>query len=272
MGQRLVRSMLPAIKKMDWPETTAATELGRQAYEIGLDKADEYVNDPKDLAAALRTFRSGESLPYAFAGVAYTLVKASREGDGTYSDLGLKEALDWLEKAQDLDPDVLEINVVEVLIYICGGRYDDARLVLDYLEAIDDRNYYVLKAEIVYWQQQGRLDEAVGWYEQAINVAETVPRKLRLRHDLGDFYLQQKQYDKAIAVYREAVHFARENPHLWHNMSLAYWQLEDYEEASRSNQQALKLQSDLPEALRMQAALKEKMDTGGLGLGRLFGR
>lgn len=271
MGQKLVKSMLPAIKKMKWPESTAATELGRQAYEIGLDKADDYVNDPRDLAAALRTFRSGDSLPYAYAGVAYTLIKASREEDGTYSERGLKEALDWLEKAQDLDPDVLEINVVEVLIYIYGGRYEDARLVLDYLEAIDDGDYYVLKAEIAYWQQQGQLDEAVRWYEQTINVAETVPRKLRLRRDLGDFYLQQKQYDKAIAVYREAIHFARENPRLWHNMSLAYWQMEDYEEASRCNQQALKLQSDFPEALRLEAALKEKMDTGGLGR-RLFGR
>jgi len=271
MGQRLVENMLPSIGKMTWPETTAATELGRRAYEIGLDKADDYVNDPKDLAAALRTFRSGESLPYAYAGVAYTLVKASREQDGAHSELGLAEALNWLERAQDLDPDILEINVVEVLIYIYSGRYDDARLVLDYLEAIDDRNYHVLKAEIAYWQQQGRLDEAVRWYEQTINVADTVPQKLRLRRDLGDFYLQQRQYDKAITVYREAIHFARENPRLWHNMSLAYWQIEDYEEANRCNQHALKLQSDFPEALRMESALKEKLDTGGLGR-RLFGR
>lgn len=271
MGQKLVENMLPAIKKMTWPETPAATELGRQAYEIGLDKADDYVNDPKDLAAALRTFRSGESLPYAYAGAAYALVRASREQDGSYSDLGLTEALNYLEKAQDLDPDVLEINVVEVLIYIYGGRYDDARLVLDYLEAIDDLNYYVLKAEIAYWQQQGQLDEAVRWYEQTISVAETVPRKLRLRRDLGDLYLQHKHYEQAVGVYREAIHFARENPRLWHNMSVAYWQLANYEEADRCNQQALKLQSDLPEALHMQAELKVKLDTGGLGR-RLFGR
>jgi hypothetical protein len=54
-------------------------------------------------------------------------------------------------------------------------------------------------------------------------------------------------------------------------MSLAYWQMADYEEASRCNKQALKLQSEFPEALRLEAALKEKMDTGGLGR-RLFGR
>lgn len=271
MGQRLVASMLPAIRKMQWPETTTASELGRQAYEIGIDKADGYVNDPKDLAAALRTFQTGQSLPYAYAGVSYTLVKASREQDGTYSQTGLDEALNWLEKAQELDPDVLEINVVEALIYVYSSRFDDARLVLDYLEAIDDRNYYVLKAEIAFWQEQGKLDETVRWYEQTINTAETVPRKLRLRRDLGDLYLRHKRYEKAIDVYREAVHFAKEDPRLWHNMSVAYWQIGDYQEAERCNQHALELQSDSPEALRMESALREKLGTGSLG-SRLFGR
>jgi hypothetical protein len=123
MGQKLVEKMLPALDKMQWPETTAATELGRQAYEVGLDKADQYVNDPKDLASALRTFQTGKSRPYAFAGAAYTLVKASREQNGSYTPAGLAEALTWLEKAQELDPDILEINVVEALIYIYSDRY-----------------------------------------------------------------------------------------------------------------------------------------------------
>ena len=271
MGQRLVENMLPALNKMQWPESPTATELGRQTFEIGLDKADEYVSDAKVLAAAVRTFQTGDSRPYAFAGVAYTLIKASREQDGSYSQDGLSEALRWLEKAQDLDPDVLEINVIEVLIYVYGGRFDDARLVLDYLEAIDEHNYYVHRAEIAFWQEQGKLDETVRWYEQTISTAETVPRKLRLRRDLGDCYLRYRQYDKAIQVYGEAIHFAKENPRLWHNMSVAYWQMGNYEEAAHCNKQAIKLQGDFPEARKMESALEEKMDTGGLGR-RLFGR
>lgn len=271
MGQRLVESMLPAINKLQWPEETAATALGRQAYEVGLDKADDYVNDPKVLAAALRTFLTGKSRPYAYAGAAYILIKASREPDGSYSQTGLEKALNWLEKAQELDPDVLEINMVEVLIYVYSGRFDDARLVLDYLEAIDDSNFYLRKAEIAYWQEQGQLDETIRWYEQTINAADTVPQKLRLRRNLGDFYLHYRRYDKAIDVYREAIHFSKENATLWHTMSVAYWRMENYEEAKRCNQQALKLQDDYPAALKMQEALKEKLDTGSLSQ-RLFGR
>ena len=54
------------------------------------------------------------------------------------------------------------------MVYVYSGRYDDARLVLDYLEAIDDLNYHVLRAEIAFWQEQGQLEETVRWYEQTI--------------------------------------------------------------------------------------------------------
>ncbi len=271
MGDELVRQLLPTLNRMAWPESQEATQLGRKAYEIGLDKADEYQSDPKTLAAALRIFQSGESQPYAFAGVAYTLLKAAREEDGSYSEIGLTSSLAWLEKAQALAPDLLEVNMIEAFIYVYSGRYDDARIILDYLENISSVDYYVLRAEIAYWQEQGKLEGAVHWYQKAVMNAETVPQKLRLRKELGDCYFQFQQYDKAVSVYQEAVHFATENPWLWHQMSLAYWEMGDYEEAAHCNRRALKIQKDMPEALKMQDALKEKIDSGGLTK-RLFGR
>jgi tetratricopeptide (TPR) repeat protein len=271
MGKVLVEKMFPAIEKMAWPESPVATELGRKAYEVGLDQADDYKNDPKTLAAALRTFQSGESRPYAFAGVAYTLLKAAREKDGSHAEIGLSTALEWLERAQVLAPDVVEINMVEAFIYVYAGRFDDARMVLDYLENVSSNEYYVLRAEIAYWQEQGELDESVRWYEQAMEATDTVPQKLRLRRDLGDCYFKFEQYDKAVEVYKEAVHFATDNPSLWHKMSLAHWRLGEYEEAAHCNRRALKIKGDLPEALQMRDALEEKLDSRGITK-RLFGR
>lgn len=270
MGQRLVEKILPNFDKLKWPENAEATQLGRQAYEVGLDKVDEFRNDPRTLAAALRTFLSGESLPYAYAGAAYTLVRASRENDGSYSQRGLDAALEWLEKAQELAPEVADINMVEAFIYIYSGRFADARLILNYLEASEPTTYHLLSAEVAYWQEQGELEEAIDWYDRAITAADSVPRKLRMRSNMGDCYLQFRQYDKALEVYKEAVHFARENPLLWHKMSVAYWYLENFEEAERCNKRALALE-ELPEARKMEAALKEKLDTGSITR-RLFGR
>jgi tetratricopeptide (TPR) repeat protein len=272
MGKVLIEKMLPVLRVTKWPESVEATQQGRQVYFVGLDKVEEFADDPKSLTSALRTFQSGESRPYAYAGVAYTLVRASLEKDGSYSQEGLDASLGWLEKAQELAPDLLEINMIEAFIYIYGSRIEDARIILDYLETIDATDYHVLMAEAAYWSQQRKMKETVYWLEKAIAEADTVPRKLRLKAKMGDIYLSYGMDEKAVEVYKEAVHFAKENPRLWHKLSIAYWRLEDYDEAARCNNRALSLREDYPEALNMKASLKErKRDTGGLA-GRLFGR
>lgn len=270
MGQVLVAKMLPTLDDLNWPESPGLTELGRETFEVGVDKVNEYRGDPHDLASALRTFQSGDSRPYAFAGAAYTLVIASKEKDGSYAIEGLEAALDWLEMAQALAPDIVNINVIEGLIYVYSGRFDDARLILDYLGAQEPGNSEVLRAEAIYWEHRGDLAAAVQAYKKAIDAADSVPRKLRLRNRLGDCYLHFEQYDKALDVYREAIHFDRESPRLWHNMSVAYFHKEEFEEAERCNSRSLAL-GELPEALEMQEALKAKLDPGGITR-RLFGR
>ncbi len=264
MGEVLVEKIVPVIEKMSWPESAEATVLGRKVYEVGLDQADDFRADPKPLLAALRTFQSGDSAPYAYAGIAYTLLKASREKGGDYAESGMSLSLEWLEKAQEMAPDALEINMIEAYIYVYSGRFEDARLVLDYLESINPADYYVLRAEIAYWQEQEKLDEAIHWYARATEAAESVPQKLRLRRDLGDCYYRFQQYDQAVTVFKEAVHFSAEDEALWHKMSLAYWQMGDFVEAAHSNRRVLKIQANHPEALKMQEALKEKLDDGGI--------
>lgn len=270
MGKVLVQKMLPAIEKMEWPKSPEVTELGRKVYEVGLDQVDDYKVDPEVLVAGLRTFQTSDSRPYALAGVAYTLIKTAQEKDGTYAQAGLSAALEWLEKAQELAPDVFEINTIEPFIYVYGGRFDDARLVLDYLEDIDDSNYYVLRAEIAYWQEQGHLDEAIHWYNRAIDTAVTVPQKLRVKRELGDCYFRFKQYEEAVKIYKEIVPLDTEDASLWHTMSVSYWRLGNYDDAAHCNRRALQIRSNLPGALKMQEALKEKLDSGRLSK-RLFG-
>jgi tetratricopeptide (TPR) repeat protein len=270
MSEQLIEKLLPALEKMEWPQNPEATEQGRQAYLVGLERLDEYTGDTKLLLSALRTFQSGDSLPYAYGGVAYTLVAAAREADGRYTARGLDEAMKWLEKAQNLAPDILEINVIEALVYTYHGRYEDARLVLDYLQDIDPYNYQLLKAEVAYWKRQGNIEETVNWYHKTAEAAANVPQRLRMRVRLGDFYLEEKLLDEALTVFKEAVHFDNRNVALWHKISLIQWQRENIEEAHITNQQVLRLQSDYLPAVKLQEALKKKKSETGR-LGRLFG-
>ena len=101
MGKIVVDKLSPALQKIKWPENESITQLGLHAYQVGLDKVDEYQDNPETLKSALRIFQSGDSQPYAFAGVAFLLVRVSREKDGSYYSKGLDQALSWLGQAAD---------------------------------------------------------------------------------------------------------------------------------------------------------------------------
>lgn len=266
MGQKLIKKLLPSLQKMPLPTTTEATAQGLQAYQIGLDTVDSYKGDPKTLLDALGTFRSGGSRPFACAGIAYTLIAAAQEKDGTYAPAGLKTAMEWVEKAQESEPDILLINMIEAFIYICYGRFDDARLVLNYLGQQDADNYYLHLAELTYWQRQSEAEQATFWYGRAVNSALNVPQRLRLQSRMGDFYLKQNILGKALVMFKEAAHFDKNNHVLWHKISVAFYRQGNYEEAKRYNQRVLKM-NDFPPARQLEAAIKKQTasDTGRLG-------
>jgi tetratricopeptide (TPR) repeat protein len=269
MSRAILAKLIPQLHKMRWPQTPALTELGRKTYDAGLDKVDMYSDDPKVLAEALRILQTGDSMPYAYAGVAYTLLAASRDNDGSYNEEGLEAAMEWLEKAQESAPDEVDINMIEALVYIHNGRLDDARLVLNYLHDRDPNDYYVHVAEIIFWQVQDDVEQATHWYEKASLSAKEVPQRLRLLTRMGDFYVKEKNYNKALQMYKEALHFNKENPELWHSVSVIHWQTEDFDEAARANKQSLRF-GDLPAAQRMAEALKQKQ--GGSGILSRFRR
>lgn len=270
MGKALVEKMLPTLEKMDWPATEQATALGRKSFNIGIEQLASYQGDPSDLMKALLTFKSGDSQPFAYAGVAYTLVLASHEKDGSYSEYGLEQAMMWLEKAQASEPEIVAINMVEAMIYTNISRLDDARLVLDYLYQQDPYDYYVHLAEIAYWQRVGDVEQVIAWFEKSMEAAKSIPQRLRLRTQLGDYYAGLDRFDEAVTYYREAVHLNKQSPHVWHKLAVTYWRMEEFEECERCNQMTLRL-GDFPAARKLEAALKQQNSEPGLG-NRLFGR
>ncbi len=266
MGNELLRQLLPAIEKMSFTGAEAATPAGQIAFEVGRDRVDAFRGDPRTLADALRTFQTADSLPYEYTGVALVVLAASREADGSYAPAGLETALNWLEKAQELAPDVTDINVVEGFIYIFGGRLDDARLVLDYLHEQDGRHYYIARAEAAYWRSRGDLQQTLQWCEQAIQTAATLPQRLRVRSIMADIYEQMGDGEAALRNYREAIYFDPNNAWLWHRVALLQWRAGAVEEARHANEKALQLDPVLAEAQQLQ----QTMNTEGGILGRIF--
>jgi len=272
MGKRLVAQMLPTLRKLKLSENVETTTTGFKAFEVGRDKVDQYRSDPRLLGEALRIFQTADSLPYQYAGIAYTLLAASREPDdeGEYDQTGLDAAMEWLEKAQELAPDVTDINVIEPFIYIYSGRFDDARLVLDYLHNYDSNHYYLCRAEIAFWRRQGELDRAIEWSRRAVDAAGTIPQRLRVRNLVADLYLEKGDVENALQTYREAIHFNPENAWLHHKVSVIHLQQGAAEEAAQFNARALELEPDLEEALEVRQVLTRDNEGNTGILGRLF--
>ena len=272
MGKRLVDQMLPTLQKLKLSDIEEPTTSGFKAFEVGRDKVDSYRGDPKVLGEALRIFQTADSRPYQYAGIAYTLLAASEKTDaeGEYDQSGLAAAMEWLEKAQELAPDVTDINVIEPFVYIYSGRFDDARLVLDYLHNYDSNNYYLCRAEVAFWRKKGDLEQAIEWSRRAVDAADTVPQRLRVRTIVADLYLEKGDVENALQTYREAIHFNPDNAWLHHQVSLIHLRQGEEEEAAQFNARALELQPDLEDALDVREALSQE-DEGNTGiLGRLF--
>ncbi|MCL4867666.1 MAG: tetratricopeptide repeat protein [Anaerolineae bacterium] len=273
MGKKLVDQIVTSLGRATWPAAPGTTALGRKTYEIGLDQADGYRGDPKQLAAALRTFMGGDSQAYAFAGVAYVLLAAAPENDGTIDSSTIEQAQQWLEKAQANAPDQIEINFIEALVYVYAQRLDDARMVLDYLWEVDPDFYYLYAAEVAYWQQQNDLEQIVHWCQRASAAAATNPQRLRWRRILADTYFAFAAYDQALPAYREAIHVDPQNPELWTQVARIHWQMDNDEETERAIHQALRCDANYPPAHEIAAALQEKKKKHTTGrLGGLFRR
>ncbi len=258
MGKELVEKLLSTFDKMEWPRNEQADAKGLQVYGVALEKIDAAKGDTKGLVAALRTLQTADSLPFVYAGVAYLLLAASAERDGSYAPEGLEAATIWLEKAQELAPDVLEINMIEALVYLYNGRFEDARTILDYLQEQEPGNFYLQTAEINYWRTQQDVDETLHAFEQAMRLAPTHLQRIQLRHQQGDFYAENGMPDKALTSYKEVVQVEKENATLWHKMSVLFFKQGSLPEAAKCNQRALHLQPDYPAARQVEAAIKSK--------------
>jgi tetratricopeptide (TPR) repeat protein len=269
MGKKLVEQLVSILNKVEWPAEEQPTDQGLEAYKVGLERVENYRDDPQALVTALRTFQSGGSRPFAFAGVAYMMVAAARDADGSYDETGLNEAMDWLEKAQAGVLDRTEINFIEALIYVYDGRLDDARLILDYLHEQEPHNFYVYQVEAEYWRARGDLQQTIHWLENSIKEAQTVPERMRQRRKMADCYFDARQYEPALPIYKEVAQVDTTDHLIWHRIALCHWQQEDYAAANDANKRALALK-EFSAGRRMEQALKEKLDTGMLG--RLFGR
>jgi tetratricopeptide (TPR) repeat protein len=239
----------------------------RRAYEAGLDVINMYRGDPSVFVEGLRRFQASRSCSYAQAGVAYTLAVASFAGSQTPDRRGLQNAMQWLERSQNYEPDRSEINFIEAVIYLNGKQFDKARMVLDYLTNQDPQNYYLIITEMEYWDQRGDEQKYFQWADKGLEAANQKGRQIFVMNSLAGFYLSKGDFEKSINVYLNLAELDPDDPWLWHNLSVMYVELEMFKEANQCNKQALSIM-DFGAAREIEQVIKKNRS----GISRLFGR
>lgn len=115
-----------------------------------------------------------------------------------------------------------------------------------------------------YLQDQGKLDEAIAHFTEAVAIN---PRYVEAYNNLGNAYLQQGKLDHAVRTYSAALRIAPKYPRAHNNLGNALLQQGKVDEAIRSYREALRLDpnyakahNNLATALLRQGKTNEALD------------
>jgi Tfp pilus assembly protein PilF len=132
------------------------------------------------------------------------------------------EALESIEKATSIDPDIPQTHYNLANIYYTQGRTDEAEE--HFTEAIRLRPEYVaarVNLGILY-KQAGQMDKAIEQYEAAVSYE---PRTPDAYYNLANAYMRTGRYDEAVPLYEKAISIVPDNADYHNNLSVAYRQL-----------------------------------------------
>lgn len=109
------------------------------------------------------------------------------------------------------------------------GFYKEAIACFKRAISISQENYLLWYNLGLTYRDSGNLDSALEALNQAYTINEP---NVEIYEALIQILYLQKNYDRAIELNLEALDFFPDNAHIWNNLGVLYFALEDYEMAS----------------------------------------
>lgn len=115
----------------------------------------------------------------------------------------------------------------------------------------EPRNTGWRQARAIAWRRQGELDRAIADISEAIALAP--PDLDHYYNTRGNFYLEKKDYERALADYNEAIRRRADNAYAWNNAGLARRAKGEYAKAVENFTRAIALDPAYPNAYENRA-------------------
>jgi tetratricopeptide (TPR) repeat protein len=242
MSDSQVQYFVNLFKQIEMPTSKTITEEGRELFERGCDTLLMYRGHPDTLMQALRLFLASDTRPYVLTGMALILDHASYISGGKYEPDGIRIALQRLAEAQDIAPFRFEINIIEPGIY---GNLNDIERMREQLDTLRSNSeartsFRYAITEMWYWEKKNDLSMVVRWNETAFKNAANNVQRLFALNALAGIYLRKDYNEEALELYHEVVKINPGDPWAWHNMSIIYFEQQDYTNAGKCNDRALR--------------------------------
>jgi tetratricopeptide (TPR) repeat protein len=140
----------------------------------------------------------------------------------------LKAAEKWLQEAARTNPRDARVQYQLGLVYVKGGREDEAKKAMALSEKLrqSDSNESTLRLECSQKLDQGPREEARAVCDQLYN-----PDNAEKLTALGTLYGQHGDLEAALKPLRRAAELAPESPQTQYNLALAYYELNQFEQA-----------------------------------------
>jgi Flp pilus assembly protein TadD len=195
--------------------------------------------------------RMAKSLPFAGDSETYEFGRNHLSLGSVFFQRGYYDpAEDFFKLALRDDPSIAEAHYGLGSVYLKQDKNSDARVsfeqALKLTPAYPDTGPNSLNNLGLLATREGRLDEAAGYFQQALRAN---PQYWIALENLGNAYRQMKRWDEARATLESALSLRPQDPEVNYSLGMVYAQTDDTGRAYEYLQTALRLRPVYPEAL-----------------------
>jgi tetratricopeptide (TPR) repeat protein len=240
VSNELTRAIEQLAAQLEPPPDHAITDDVREHFYAAMDKANMYRGDPQPLVEALRLFWQTPSAPLFYAGVAYVHSLAAYVQNVAYSKVGLNIAREWLQRAQQITPNLTEPLIVQAFISIRDSQYREARQTLERLQTAGADSFYFFTARMELCSFGSRADREAA-YQIAVARATNESQLVYVHNKAARYCSPFLEDRKALSLYQKILAITPEDPWVWHNMSIIYYRWSNLPKAWKCNKEALRI-------------------------------